>query len=254
MGSTAADPTYYDILEIKQDADLNDIRKAYRRLALKHHPDRNLGNEEESTQKFRQINHAYEILSDARSRSDYDRSLRFGAQEGHRPGWSAGGDEWYTMRTRREWRDPFAQFDDLFRNDPFFKNAFKEMDDLFARTFFEDSTTGGRRQTPQRQKKGWLGWVADKLGVNVQVNTRVRHMDGSTSASSYSGGRRPSNSRSTYTSRSTRTVIKDGKRITIQSLEKDGNRIEEHYVNNNLVERLINGVPEDIGLIDKGDL
>ena len=53
--------THYDVLEIEQSATLKDIKKAYRRLAVQFHPDRNRGNEQEATIKFRQINEAYQV-------------------------------------------------------------------------------------------------------------------------------------------------------------------------------------------------
>ena len=58
---------YYDILGVKKDASADDIKKAFRRLARKHHPD--AGGEEE---KFKQINEAYEVLSDSEKRAQYD--------------------------------------------------------------------------------------------------------------------------------------------------------------------------------------
>jgi DnaJ-class molecular chaperone len=62
--------SYYDILEIKQHATSADIKKSFRLLALKHHPDKNKSNE--SHQKFLQIVEAYEVLSDENSRKKYD--------------------------------------------------------------------------------------------------------------------------------------------------------------------------------------
>jgi molecular chaperone DnaJ len=58
---------YYDILGVKKDASADEIKKAFRKLARKHHPD--AGGEEE---KFKEINEAYETLSDAEKRSQYD--------------------------------------------------------------------------------------------------------------------------------------------------------------------------------------
>lgn len=58
---------YYELLEIKKDATEKEIKKAYRKLALKHHPDKG-GNEE----KFKQISEAYQILSDKKKRTLYD--------------------------------------------------------------------------------------------------------------------------------------------------------------------------------------
>ncbi|EED92081.1 predicted protein, partial [Thalassiosira pseudonana CCMP1335] len=64
---------HYDVLQISQDATLTDVKKAYRKLAVQTHPDRNLDNVEEATIRFREVSEAYEILSDEKARKDYDR-------------------------------------------------------------------------------------------------------------------------------------------------------------------------------------
>ena len=63
---------YYDILGVARTADEKEIRQAYRRLARQHHPDVNPG-DEESAERFKAINAAYEVLSDADKRAKYDR-------------------------------------------------------------------------------------------------------------------------------------------------------------------------------------
>ena len=63
---------YYEILGINQTSSQIDIKKAYRSLSLKLHPDKQGGNEDE----FKKINEAYSVLSDPDKRSDYDFSLR----------------------------------------------------------------------------------------------------------------------------------------------------------------------------------
>ncbi|KQR72506.1 DnaJ C-terminal domain-containing protein [Pedobacter sp. Leaf176] len=63
---------YYKVLEIKKDASTDDIKKAYRKLARKYHPDLNPNNEE-ANKKFQQINEANEVLSDPEKRKKYDR-------------------------------------------------------------------------------------------------------------------------------------------------------------------------------------
>ena len=56
------DKNYYEILEIERNATQEDIKKAYRKLSLLHHPDKNL-NSQESINKIQDINEAYEVLS-----------------------------------------------------------------------------------------------------------------------------------------------------------------------------------------------
>lgn len=62
---------YYQILGVEKTASEADIKKAYRKLAMQYHPDRNQGNKE-AEEKFKQINEAYAVLSDAQKRRQYD--------------------------------------------------------------------------------------------------------------------------------------------------------------------------------------
>ena len=59
----------YKILELDKNATQDQIKKSYRKLALKYHPDRNKDNKEESEKKFKQIGEAYGVLSDKKKRS-----------------------------------------------------------------------------------------------------------------------------------------------------------------------------------------
>jgi DnaJ-class molecular chaperone len=71
-----SDQTFYDILGVPKDAAEADIKKAYRSLSLKYHPDRN--QTEEAKTKIQQINEAYETLGDGSLRKDYDMKRQFG--------------------------------------------------------------------------------------------------------------------------------------------------------------------------------
>ena len=62
---------YYDVLGLKRDASAEDVKRAFRKLAFEHHPDRNRSADAE--EKFKEINEAYEVLRDDRKRSAYDR-------------------------------------------------------------------------------------------------------------------------------------------------------------------------------------
>lgn len=62
---------YYDVLGVGKSADATEIKKAYRKLAMKYHPDKNPG-DKEAEEKFKEINEAYEVLSDETKRRNYD--------------------------------------------------------------------------------------------------------------------------------------------------------------------------------------
>ena len=73
---------YYSILGVNTDASSEDIKKAFRRLALQHHPDRNPENIEAAEAKFKEINEAYEVLSDEGTRWRYDSLTKLSGYEG----------------------------------------------------------------------------------------------------------------------------------------------------------------------------
>ena len=78
--------THYELLGVSKESDESEIKKAYRKLSLQYHPDRNP--DPEATEKYKAINEAYEILSDAQKREEYNMELQFG---GRRPGGFPGG-------------------------------------------------------------------------------------------------------------------------------------------------------------------
>ena len=67
-----ADKDFYDILGVNKSSNADDIKKAYRKLAMKHHPDQNKDNPK-AEEKFKEINEAYDILKDEDKRAAYDR-------------------------------------------------------------------------------------------------------------------------------------------------------------------------------------
>src|SRR6185503_12274297 len=79
---------YYEVLGVARDAAEADLKKAYRRLAMKHHPDRNPGNPDAEAQ-FKEAKEAYEVLSDKEKRTAYDRFGHAGVQGGQ--GMGGGG-------------------------------------------------------------------------------------------------------------------------------------------------------------------
>lgn len=82
---------YYEILEITKNADKSEIKKAYRAMAMKYHPDKNPG-DKEAEEKFKLVNEAYQVLSDDEKKAIYDRYGKEGLQ-GRSSGFSGGGFE-----------------------------------------------------------------------------------------------------------------------------------------------------------------
>lgn len=80
--------THYDVLGISADADENEIKKAYRALSFKHHPDR--CSDAASIDIMKNLNEAYEILRDSQKRQQYDAGLRGGFPPGFPPGFGGG--------------------------------------------------------------------------------------------------------------------------------------------------------------------
>ncbi len=98
----AAKRDYYEVLGVEKTADQDAIKKAYRKLAIKYHPDRNPG-DKEAEEKFREATEAYEILSDEKKRPIYDQ-YGFAGLDGM--GQGAGGGAGYSHA--------FHDFSDLF--------------------------------------------------------------------------------------------------------------------------------------------
>ena len=81
---------YYDLLGVQRGASDDEIKKAYRKMAMKYHPDRNPG-DKEAEKRFKDISHAYEVLSNAENKATYDRFGEAGFQGGGGGGHGFGG-------------------------------------------------------------------------------------------------------------------------------------------------------------------
>jgi curved DNA-binding protein len=133
---------YYRLLGVDRKAEPDEIKKAYRKLAMKFHPDRN-PNDKSAEEKFKDINEAYEVLGDSQKRARYD---QLGESYTH---WQQTGgagnfnwDEWYTQRPRSGVHVEVGDFEDIFGGgfSDFFNSIFGGM---------RGQTQSGRRQTVQ---------------------------------------------------------------------------------------------------------
>lgn len=122
---------YYEVLGVSRDASQGDIKKSYRKLAMKHHPDQN-PDDPKAEEKFKEIGEAYEVISDEEKRSAYDRYGHAAFKSGGGGGGGRGG-----------FHDPMDIFSQVFGGG----GGGSMFDDLFG-------GGGGRRRDRSGKKRG----------------------------------------------------------------------------------------------------
>ena len=100
---------YYEVLGVAKNASADEIKKAYRKMAIKYHPEKNPG-DKEAEEKFKEAAEAYDVLSDANKRAKYD---QFGHNMGPQGFGGAGGGGFYSGGGM-SMEDIFAHFGDIF--------------------------------------------------------------------------------------------------------------------------------------------
>lgn len=150
---------YYSILGVAKNASQEDVKKAYRKLAIQYHPDKKGGDEK----KFKEINEAYSILGDEKKRNYYD---RFGSAPGSQ---GAGGDPFGGFGGFRHGNGS-QDFGDIF-------GGSFDLNDLFEQ-FFGGAPRGGFRGSARTHARNWTTLELEiplslaVLGGTVEVQTQ----------------------------------------------------------------------------------
>lgn len=122
---------YYNILGVPENASKDDIKKAFRKLAKQHHPDRNQG-DKKAEEKFKEVSEAYDVLGDDNKRQQYDMMRKYGAYGG--PGFDTG---------KAGAGFDFSQFKDAFRFEDM--GGFGSFADIFSTIFGGEDLFGRAR-------------------------------------------------------------------------------------------------------------
>ncbi|CAL9690659.1 unnamed protein product [Knipowitschia caucasica] len=209
---------YYKILGVPKAASQEDIKKAYRKLALRWHPDKNPDNKEEAEKKFKELSEAYEVLSDKIKRGSYDRY---------------GSDNFrHTGSANTDFSD-FPGFTFTFRNpDDVFREFFGGQDP-FANFFDDFSSFGSTSRMGPSRFFSFPSAGADFTSFS---------MGGLSDMDSMGGGM------SNFKSVSTSTRIVNGKRTTTKKIKENGQERVEIEEDGVLKSVTINGVADEMAL------
>ena len=142
---------YYEVLGVQKSASADEIKQAFRRLALKHHPDRNPTNKDEARERFKEISEAYEVLSDPQKQAAYDQYGHHGVEGAFRHG-------------NFNWED-FTHFQDV-------SDIFGEgLEDVFA-SFGLGDIFGGRSRSGRRNSRG-----GGQAGADLEYPLEIELVD-----------------------------------------------------------------------------
>lgn len=143
---------YYEVLGVSKTATPDEIKKAYRKLAIKYHPDKNPG-DKEAEEKFKEAAEAYDVLSNEEKRQKYD---QFGHSMGPQgfPGGGGGGGAYYSNMSMD---DIFSQFGDIFGGHFNFGGGF-------------GGATGGRQSSRRRQ-------APQRRGTDLRIRVKLNLAD-----------------------------------------------------------------------------
>jgi len=159
---------YYDILGVPKNASADEIKRAYRKQALEWHPDKHKENKEEAERRFKEINEAYQVLSDSEKRSAYD---QFGHAAFSPGGMGAGGFEGFTGQgpyTQSGRWGPFTYSYTTTGGGPFAGFDFSDPFEIFEQFFGGTPFAAHQRRVPRYSLA--LDFMEAIKGVEKEVN------------------------------------------------------------------------------------
>lgn len=244
---------YYSTLELTKTATTTEVKQAYRRLALKWHPDKNLDRKEEAERKFKEINEAYEVLSDEKKRKLYDQYGKEGLEGGakrmrrhyHGRGASSDFDHGFNQFFQFSFRNPEDVFREFFGGDPF--------QDFFGNNQVgrsQNGNSGGLRTRDPFQAAGF-GFGSFPFLFSNDLNQDFSPFSNSFSATvsttGIGGGGGGSAPGFKKTSTSTRFV--NGKKIETKKVLANGVETITIHEDGVLKSKTVNGVQQQLNAI-----
>jgi len=231
---------YYDLLGVApEQANEASLKKAYRKLALKWHPDKNPDNRENAEAMFKQISVAYDVLSDPEKKATYDRFGKDGLNGG---GGGGRGPQFEGFGGHGGHGFEFRSADDIFRTFFGTSNIFDLFqDDMFGATGHhqQGSRGGSRRRQHMDPFAGFgMGMGMDPFaGFGGGGSTSISFSSNSGFGGMGGGG---------FSSVSSSTTIRNGKRVEKTTRQQNGQVIEEVRENGELVSKTVNGEAQAI--------
>ncbi|XP_034107523.1 dnaJ homolog subfamily B member 6 isoform X2 [Drosophila albomicans] len=260
---------YYKVLDVARTATDSEVKKAYRKLALKWHPDKNPDNLEEANKRFRELSEAYEVLSDEKKRRIYDEYGKDGL----------GDRAQSRSHARHHYTHDFDDFD-IMGGFPF---VFRPPEEVFREffggnapfaDFFRDANGYSQSNGATSSSRRHGGHTTHNIGGNIGGSARHHHhhqhklaspfgapmlnysmMDffmptggftSFTASNSVAGGH---HSNGAVKRTSTSTVFVNGKKLMTKRVVENGKETVFSYENDVLKSKTVNGVSQKLSSI-----